>query len=379
MSIGLVQYATAAGTRRPPRGIGRRWADALDDPTWMARARRALLVVTALLAIPAFVLAVGNRFTEGPLFVYVPDVDLLPPMSKTAWEQAFVIHQQNPLFALCGGYQVSGMESLTVYQLIYGWEWLRAASVGLLCISLFALAALALRNALRPQGGRDLRALIGAALLLASYAALRYFADHAGLFATINVGQHRHALDVTFASVALALLLTAFLPQGEREAPSRTRVAWAIAIALDIAFGAMFQTTDASAVWKTFPGYGDALLPGPDRLFAFHPVWRNLTENAYFIQAAHRLLSFALWLAALVGWPVCWWRRQSLWRATVLVGLLTAEGALGAATLLLDLPLVLSIAHQFCAVLVLAAAIAPAAPWRRSPAGARVGPRAAFA
>ena len=44
-------------------------------------------------------------------------------------------------------------------------------------------------------------------------------------------------------------------------------------------------------------------------------------------------------------------------RAVLLFVLLTVDGVLGIATLLLDLPLVLSIAHQFGAVLVLAAAL----------------------
>ena len=365
MSAGLYQHSAGAGTIEPPRGIVRRWGDRADDPHREAEARRILLRVTAVLAAIVFVLAVGNRFTGGPLFVYVPEVTLLPPMSSAAWEKAFVIHQQSPLFALCGGYQVSGMESLTVYQLLYWWEWLRSTSVTLLSLCLMLLVALALRGAIRPQGRRDFLALIAAVLLLASYAGLRYFADRAGLFATINVGQHRHAVDVTFASVALALLLAECLSTVERTEPWGARAVWVVIIALNIAFGAMFQTTDASAVWKTFPGYSGSFLPGADRLFAFHPIWRNFTENAYFIQAAHRLLSLALWLAAASTWFACWWQGLSTKRAALLFVMLTVEGMLGIATLLLDLSLVLSIAHQFGAVLVLAAALSGSVLWRR--------------
>ena len=365
MSAGLYQHSAGAGTIEPPRGIVRRWGDRADDPHREAEARRILLRVTAVLAAIVFVLAVGNRFTGGPLFVYVPEVTLLPPMSSAAWEKAFVIHQQSPLFALCGGYQVSGMESLTVYQLLYWWEWLRSTSVTLLSLCLMLLVALALRGAIRPQGRRDFLALIAAVLLLASYTGLRYFADRAGLFATINVGQHRHAVDVTFASVALALLLAECLSTVERTEPWGARAVWVVIIALNIAFGAMFQTTDASAVWKTFPGYSGSFLPSADRLFAFHPIWRNFTENAYFIQAAHRLLSLALWLAAASTWFACWWQGLSTKRAALLFVMLTVEGMLGIATLLLDLSLVLSIAHQFGAVLVLAAALSGSVLWRR--------------
>ena len=116
---------------------------------------------------------------------------------------------------------------------------------------------------------------------------------------------------------------------------------------------------DAGSVWKTFPGYADGILPSSDRLFAFNPVWRNFTENVYLIQACHRVLSFALWIAALAAWLTGQWRGLPCRREALLFGLLTLEGALGAATLMLDLPLVLSIAHQFSAILVLAVALSP--------------------
>ena len=49
-----------------------------------------------------------------------------------------------------------------------------------------------------------------------------------------------------------------------------------------------------------FSGYTGSLLPGPDRLFAFHPIWRNLTENGYLIQPFHCSSSRSLWAAALL-------------------------------------------------------------------------------
>ncbi|HEY1473148.1 MAG TPA: COX15/CtaA family protein [Pseudolabrys sp.] len=341
----------------------------LADPNAWERPRRILLTVTAILGLIAFVLGVGNRFTGGPLFVYIPDVDLVPPLSKVAWQQAFVIHQQSPLFALCGGYQVGGMESLTVYQVLYLWEWARAGSVTLLSLCVILLVALTVRQAVRPRGHSDFVALVAAALLFAAYAALRYFADHAGLFATLNFGQHRHAVDVTFAATALALLLRVCLAPSQDRGAGLARTAWAIAIAIDIAFGALFQATDAAAVWKTFPGYADGILPATDRLFAFNPVWRNFTENVYLIQTCHRVLSIALWIVALGAWSRKRWRGLLARREALLFALLTLEGALGVATLMLDLPLVLSIAHQFCAIFVLAVALWPPLPGRTTTDG----------
>jgi heme A synthase len=123
-------------------------------------------------------------------------------------------------------------------------------------------------------------------------------------------------------------------------------------------------------VWTTFPGYDDALMPSSDRLFAFSPAWRNVTENLYLVQAVHRLLSMALWFAALAWLVAAMWRAERRWRPALLFGLLSLDAALGVATLLQGEPVVLSIAHQVGAVLVLAAALAPEAPAGRIEDGA---------
>ena len=64
---------------------GRDWfAIALARPA----PRRGLLVVTTLVAFLVFVLGVGNRFTSSPLFIYIPEVNLIPPLGSAAWSVA---------------------------------------------------------------------------------------------------------------------------------------------------------------------------------------------------------------------------------------------------------------------------------------------------
>jgi cytochrome c oxidase assembly protein subunit 15 len=330
------------------------------DAWGRADGHRGLVAAAAIVGLAVFVLGAGNRFTRGPLFLYIPEVGLVPPLGRAAWQQAFAIHQQSPLFALCGGYQVGGMESLTVYQMLYLWEWLRVGSLWALCALGLLLVALALRQAATSPTGSRAAALVGSAVFGITYLVLRVVADHAGLFAAINLGQHRHALDVTFASLGLACLVVTALPGGQ-QCSLMARVAWAIPVVLAIAFGALTEAMDAGAQWRSFPFYADGVLPGPDRLFAFSPVWRNLTENGYLIQAAHRVLSFALWLTALIALSTAVLRGHRFWPAVALFGLLTLDGALGASTLMFGDLVVLSIAHQVLAVFVLAAALA--APW----------------
>jgi hypothetical protein len=338
------------------RGRGGNWLTLLRG--WDGPGRlRVALAVAAFFGVVAFILGAGNRFTQGPWFLYIPEVSLIPPIGRAAWEQAFVVHQQSPLYALCGGYAAGGMESVTIFRFLYAWEWLRIASTALFAAALFPALVCFIARAARSTERPALLPWLALLAACAAYLVLRYFADHAGLFASINLGQHRHALDITFASVGLALLIAGALSQGPSQA-TFTRVAWASTIALNIAFGALFEALDAKALWTSFPGYTDSLLPGADRLFAFHPVWRNITENGYLIQTCHRLLSIGLWAAAAVALATALLRGHAWRRAGALFALLTLEGALGVATLqAVEQPVVLSIAHQALAIAVLAAAL----------------------
>jgi heme a synthase len=361
-------HAPAAALHEPALATGRRLAAwrfaALDSPGRL----RVALAAASFFGVAALISGGGNRLTRGPWFLYPPQVSLLPPFGRAAWLHAFELHQQSPLYALCGGYEVGGMESVTIYQFLYWWEWSRIASIVLLAASLFVAGMLFLGRAANTAHRVALKPWLALLAAGIGYFVLRYFADHAGLFATINLGQHRHALDVTVASVGLAMLIVAALaPERVLSGPRASRVAWGAAIALTIAFGAMLEALDAGPLWTSFPGYDGQLLPSADRLFAFHPVWRNFTENGYLIQACHRVLSAGLWAAALLAVANALWRRKAAMRALLLFGLLTLEGVLGVATLQAERPLVLSIIHQVCAIAVLVAALAPSDLWRPRP------------
>ena len=251
---------------------------------------RAALAAASVFGFVAFILGAGNRLTSGPWFLYPPEVSLIPPFGRATWQHAFVLHQQSPLYALCGGYDVGGMESITIYKFLYWWEWSRIAAIVLFGAGLFAAALLYLGRAANAPQRVDPKPWLALLAAAVAYFVLGYFADHAGLFATINLGQHRHALDITTASLGLAVLIALAIAP-ERSGSMMFRAAWGLPIALTIFFGALFQSLDAGPLWTTFPGYTGSLLPGPDRLFAFHPLWRNLTENGYLIQACHRRLN----------------------------------------------------------------------------------------
>ena len=91
------------------------------------------------------------------------------------------------------------------------------------------------------------------------------------------------------------------------------------------------------------------------------PWWKNFFWNMATVQFDHRLIA---WLLAIAV-PVLWWKvrrtagvpPRARSGATLLLGLLVLQIALGISTLVLVVPLPLAAAHQAGAVLVFAAAL----------------------
>jgi cytochrome c oxidase assembly protein subunit 15 len=336
------------------------------------RQARLYFLIVFVLSLAAFILGVDGRFPGG-LFLYPPPVDWIPPLSSDQWSASFAAHQQDPVFAACGGAQ-----SLTEFQTLYWWEWLRQASVLLLVIA--AVTGLAGPSAL-PRFRFALPRMLGLCVVVLGYAAARWLvglaAANVAELARFNVGQYRHAVDVTFASAAVGAVLASALVPPRPAWPGRGRPfrlaawLWGGALLLDIAFGALFMARDAAVVWTTWPGLGDV---PPDRFVSYSPLWLNFVFNPYTIQLVHRAVSVGLWVAAL-GWLVRSIRRSpaGVAGAIALFGLLTAQMALGVAALVPVVPPALSIGHRIGGVLLLAVAFAlsPVQALRPSPLPSR--------
>jgi heme A synthase len=323
---------------------------------------RLYFLLLAALGLAALVLNVQDRLTPD-LFPVAPPVDLVPPSGDQAWYAAFVQHQQDPIFAACGG-----AESLAQFKLLYGWEWLRRGSL----LLLGGVFASAMPVAVALPGYRfALQRLAGLALIGIGYLAAIRLLDFATAqsedFVRYDVGQYRHALDVAFASLALALALSAAVAPRNLARMSRAGWLWIGLIVIDIGSGALFSARDAGTAWRDFPGYAGSAAPPLDRLVAYAPLWLNFTFNQYMIQFVHRLLSIGLWIALAANAA---WTRDP--RRLGLLALMTAEMAAGIAALWLGASAAASFVHEMGAVMVLAAAFVVLAkpqkttPWRRS-------------
>ncbi len=321
---------------------------------------RLYFAVLSLLSLGAFVLGVENRFTADGLFLVPPLVEWIPPLSAQEWDQAFAIHQQDPIFAACGG-----TETLSLFKILYWWEWLRRASL----LMLTAGVAFGLYGACAwPRFRFVLPRLGGLTLLVVAYwparAVVQFAVSGAGAVSSFNVGQYRHAVDVAFACAAVAGVLASAVapPLPDAGAVSRrvdrTEWLWIGVILVDICFGALFAARNAAAVWPTWSGYEGHVLPPLAQLVSYSPWWLNFTFNPYTIQLVHRVLSGALWIAALWQLVSSMLHAGQTKRAVMRFGLISAQMLTGVATLVLGVPAALSIVHQVGAIFVLAASLA---------------------
>jgi heme a synthase len=348
----LVERPQTPSPTLPLSGGGR---SAAAEPSRAAvRLVRLTFAVLSVLGLAALIFGIENRLTPTGVFLFAPPVDLVPPLTSQAWFGAFAVHQQDPVFIACGA-----TESLAQFKALYWWEWLRRGSLILVAgVAVVGLAAASLwfRFALRRFAGLGL-------IVLGYFVANALFdlaASHETLI-RYNVGQYRHALDLTFACIAVAACFaSAMAPPGSPAyAPARAFavVAWAgiVLVVAAVATGALFAARDAAAVWPGFPWYETGLLPPLDRFTGYAPLWLNLTFNQYTIQLLHRLAAVVLWVA-LLGAAISMWRRKAPAFKTVgiLFVVVTAEMAAGIATLVLGVPAVPSVVHEVGAVFVLA-------------------------
>src|SRR5712692_11536232 len=163
------------------------------------------------------------------------------------------------VFAACGG-----ASSLEEFRTLYGWERLRRGSVLLLgTASLIGLAGAGAWPRYRFALPRLLGlCLIGLALALGRVL-VGFAVANVDDLARFNVGQYRHAVDLTFASLAVGAVLASVvappLPAGavRRLWPSGSAVLWLFVLLLDICFGALFLARDAATAWTGWPGIAD--------------------------------------------------------------------------------------------------------------------------
>jgi cytochrome c oxidase assembly protein subunit 15 len=340
-----------------------------------ARIVRLWVLCVAAMIFLTLVVGGATRLTVSGMSIteWKPVTGVLPPLSDAAWQAEFAAYQAIPQYKE----RNRGMD-LPAFKVIYWWEWthrLLARSTGAVFLLPFlhflwrgwVPARLRLRLWTIFAGGAAL-GVVGWWLVSSGLAGS----------ARVSGSQYRLAFHLTLAcAVYAAVLWTAqqMTPKPPANASAPLRVgALAIAVLLlgQIYLGALVAGTNAGLAYNTWPLIDGAFVPNGAQLFFLQPAWRNFFENTLTVQFDHRMLAYAIWIAAIAHALRCWRSGWGADAAFVLAGAVTAQAILGIVTLLAQAPLPLALLHQMTAIVVFTIAIVHAERlWHRPSAAMR--------
>jgi cytochrome c oxidase assembly protein subunit 15 len=323
------------------------------------RRLRAWLWAVALATCAVLVVGGVTRLTRSGLSIvqWQPLMGAVPPLGVAAWESRFHDYQQFPEFR-----QVRPTMTLSEFKVIFFWEYLhRLLARGIGLVVLLPLIAFWRAGDLTPALARRVLGLVALGL---AQGAMGWLMVRSGLVDRPSVSHYRLALHLclAFAIFGYAVWLARELAVGAvppvvgaaaKAGMARALVLVGIVLAAQIVWGAFVAGLKAGHVLNTFPLMAGRLVP--PQLVVFDPPLLNAVQNAIAVQWLHRLLGTAL---VAVAWLVAWRVRRvgadarSIAMAHRLAAAITAQYALGVATLVLDVPTVLAASHQAAALAV---------------------------
>jgi cytochrome c oxidase assembly protein subunit 15 len=335
----------------------------MDDALLRSRMRSWLFACAGLVTA---VLLVGGatRLTQSGLSIatWQPLVGVVPPLSESAWSEAFAQYRATPEFQIVN----PGM-GLAGFRTIFWWEYAhrllaRAAGLAYVLPLLWFLRTAARRDAVRRvlPGGRIRR--LGVILALGGAQGVAgWLMVASGLVSEPRVSPLRLAVHLGLALLLMALMFwTAWdlrtfgvkpmhVDGGRRFAPVFAWGAVTIVFAMALS-GALVAGTHAGHVFNTLPTMNGALIP--DGMWILDPWYENLLFNLLTVQFTHRALACVVVVAVSV---LAWFAHaQPTARPASrrVLGLLAVQLLLGIATLLSAAWLPLALAHQAGAVLL---------------------------
>lgn len=317
------------------------------------------LLCVALLIIAMVIVGGATRLTGSGLSIteWKPISGALPPLGEQDWRLLFAKYQAIPQYRL-----INSDMTLEAFKSIFWWEWahrLLGRVFGLVLLLPFALF-LWLRQI--PNG------LLGRCAGLLGLGAMQglvgWWMVASGLTDRVSVSPERLAVHLGMAFAMLILVSWTALDALMGPQRAATRSPWYRASALLLGgsylqamLGALVAGNKAGLVYNDWPMMNDQWLP--DHYWGA-TLWSTLVHSPGAVQLHHRLLAYALWAGAIVA-AVLALRTQTAAAPVrnaicTLAMLLTAQAALGIATLMLHVPVWLALMHQLGAAIILLAA-----------------------
>jgi cytochrome c oxidase assembly protein subunit 15 len=328
----------------------------------------------AIAALLVLMVMVGGttRLTDSGLSIveWRPVTGIVPPLSESAWAAEFTKYKTSPEYELVN----KGM-SLDEFKRIYWWEWVHRLLGRLIGAAfLIPLMFFQFRGWIEPGIKWRLWFIFG---LGALQGAIGWWMVASGLVGRVDVAQERLAVHLLMACLILtaviwtARLLTPAAANGAARVTPRRLAVSAIAILVlllgQIALGGLVAGLKAGLIYNTWPLIDGAFIPPREHLFLLAPAWLNLLDNHLAVQFTHRMVAYVLVAVGALHAADCSWHRVCRRSAVALALFLLLQAMLGIATLLLQVPILLALAHQAVAIAALIVATLHAANLRVQP------------
>ena len=325
------------------------------------RALSRWLALCLLLVFAMILLGGVTRLTgSGLSMVNWHPTGVLPPLDAVAWETEFERYRQFPEYQ-----KVNRGMTLDGFKRIYWFEYshrMLGRAIGLV----FALPLIYfwLRRRIRPGLAPRLIVIL---LLGGLQGLLGWYMVQSGLVDNPRVSQYRLTAHLMSAVLIFGVILWTILDLtgnapyrrlGDSAIPGWRRASLALfaLVVVTLASGGFVAGLKAGLIFNTFPLMGGQLIP--EGLGALSPWYLNPFENMVTAQFDHR------WLAIVTGIALLAWYLRGrarfedarLARSFRLVGMMVViQLALGIATLLTQVPVVLGALHQAGALLLFGA------------------------
>ena len=309
------------------------------------------LVLCCVMVAAMVVLGGATRLTESGLSIvdWRPVAGILPPFNNVEWQALFDAYRQSPEFKRANFWM-----SLDDFKTIFWLEYLHrrwGRLIGLVFLIPF------LWFFLRGRISRGFAVRLGGVFLLGGLQGLLgWYMVKSGLVDQPAVSQYRLAAHLVLAFIIYGWLLwlalhclqpvTAALPRGAIKL-RRHAIVLAAGALLTVTAGAFVAGLDAGLAYNTFPKMDGQWIP--EGVMRLEPWWINFFENTATVQFTHRtlgigLLVLTLWLWLRIRAEKVVTRARRL--VELLTAMVTAQAALGVATLLSEVPVALGVAHQ---------------------------------
>jgi heme a synthase len=315
-----------------------------------------LVSIAALIALMVMV-GGATRLTESGLSIveWKPVAGILPPLDREQWTTAFEGYKSVPQYR-----QMNSGMSLDEFKTIFWWEWSHRLLGRVIAIAYFIPFLFFLwRGVLAAELRLRLWVIFG---LGALQGAVGWWMVASGLSQRVEVSQYRLATHLVLALViftSIVWTLRRISAPRRSDSPPRlkfTAIGLLVLTFVQLYLGALVAGLRAGRIYNTWPDIDGTLVPSAARLFFDTPWWRNLFENTLTVQFEHRMVAYALLVAA--AWHALDAIRSNaakpivegaLWLAAAVI----LQATLGILTLLNQAPMGLALAHQGVAIAVL--------------------------